>query len=256
MLSKTFVIGDIHNAAKALRQVVIKAKVESEDTIIFLGDYFDGWSEAKETFNLLMELKAFCNCIFIQGNHDEMVLRWLTGVADADELKMWFKHGGKATYNSFTKWFEIDPTAKENVISFLKTLKPYHIDNQERLFVHAGFEHRDGAAAQHKMIPDALWWTTDFTEGCFYGYQVWLDRSYLYKEVYVGHVPTLRLIEDCTIPIHRDNVIWMDTAAAFTGKLSLINIESKEFYQSDYCMKLYPDELGRNGYSYNQTIKR
>jgi serine/threonine protein phosphatase 1 len=41
--------------------------------------------------------------------------------------------------------------------------------------------------------------------------------------------------------------IWnIDTGAAFKGKLSAINIDTKAIYQSDDLPSLYPNELGRN----------
>ena len=43
-MKKTFVIGDIHGGLKALIQVLERAEVTINDTLIFLGDYVDGWS--------------------------------------------------------------------------------------------------------------------------------------------------------------------------------------------------------------------
>lgn len=41
--------------------------------------------------------------------------------------------------------------------------------------------------------------------------------------------------------------IWnIDTGAAFTGKLSLLDIDSKQYWQSDALASLYPGEMGRN----------
>jgi serine/threonine protein phosphatase 1 len=40
---RTLVIGDIHGGLRALHQIK-RAKVTKEDTLIFLGDYVDGWS--------------------------------------------------------------------------------------------------------------------------------------------------------------------------------------------------------------------
>jgi serine/threonine protein phosphatase 1 len=38
----------------------------------------------------------------------------------------------------------------------------------------------------------------------------------------------------------------MDTGAAFTGSLSIMDVNTKEFWQSDPLPTLYPDEKGRN----------
>ena len=63
-------IGDIHGGLKALIQVLNKVEVKDGDTLIFVGDYVDGWSEAAQVVQFLMELSEKINCIFIKGNHD------------------------------------------------------------------------------------------------------------------------------------------------------------------------------------------
>jgi len=65
-----------------------------------------------------------------------------------------------------------------------------------------------------------------------------------YKEIYVGHTPTINY--DCNIPMRAHNLWDVDTGAAFTGKLSILDIDTKEFWQSDPLPALYPDEKGRN----------
>ena len=45
-MNRKLVIGDIHGGLKALHQVLDRAKVTSKDTLIFLGDFVDGWSES------------------------------------------------------------------------------------------------------------------------------------------------------------------------------------------------------------------
>ena len=69
---RTLVIGDIHSGLKALEQVLHRAAVSKEDKLIFLGDYVDGWSQALETVDFLIELEKTHNCIYLRGNHDEL----------------------------------------------------------------------------------------------------------------------------------------------------------------------------------------
>jgi len=47
-------------------------------------------------------------------------------------------------------------------------------------------------------------------------------------------------------PMKAANVWNIDTGAAFTGKLSALDVNTKELYQSDTVTHLYPNELGRN----------
>ena len=54
---KKFVIGDIHGGLKALLQVLKKINCDENDTLIFLGDYVDGWSESPAVLDFLIELQ-------------------------------------------------------------------------------------------------------------------------------------------------------------------------------------------------------
>ena len=55
---RTLVVGDIHSGVRALEQLMTKAKVTSNDHIIFLGDYVDAWSTAVETVDFLIQLQS------------------------------------------------------------------------------------------------------------------------------------------------------------------------------------------------------
>ena len=69
-------------------------------------------------------------------------------------------------------------------------------------------------------------------------------RLNLYNEIYIGHTPTTNYNE--SKPMQASNLWNIDTGAAFTGKLSGINIEPKAFFQSDNLPAFYPNEKGRN----------
>jgi serine/threonine protein phosphatase 1 len=50
-------------------------------------------------------------------------------------------------------------------------------------------------------------------------------------------------------PINKANVWNLDTGAAFTGALTIMDVNTKEFWQSDPLPSLYTDEKGRNNYT-------
>ena len=66
-MKRTLVIGDIHGGLRALIQVLEKANVTQNDTLIFLGDYVDGWSESPQVIDFLIGLSQKQNCIFIEN---------------------------------------------------------------------------------------------------------------------------------------------------------------------------------------------
>jgi serine/threonine protein phosphatase 1 len=69
-------------------------------------------------------------------------------------------------------------------------------------------------------------------------------RLKLYSEIYIGHTPTLYY--DMEVPMNAVNVWNIDTGAAFNGKLTVMDIETKAYWQSDVVLTLYPAETGRN----------
>jgi serine/threonine protein phosphatase 1 len=63
-----------------------------------------------------------------------------------------------------------------------------------------------------------------------------------YKEVFVGHTTTTRISD---IPFEKNNVWFMDTGGGFEGKLSIMDIDTHQFWQSDKVSKLYPNHKHR-----------
>ncbi|MGM0635367.1 MAG: metallophosphoesterase [Bacteroidota bacterium] len=241
--SRTLVVGDIHGALKALKQVLERAEITSNDRIIFLGDYVDGWSDSAQTLSFLIELQAKYDCVFIKGNHDDLVQDWLvTGNA----LPKWTEHGGDSTLKAYQN---IDKTTKSIHIKFLDQLKDYYIDKQNRLFVHAGFTNLRGP--ENEFYTNMVFWDRTLwevarstPEDMDTSNMHFPDRLKLYDEIYIGHTPTVRIGEHEPVNFH--NVWNLDTGVAFKGKLSLLDIETKEVWQSDPAYQLYPNENGRN----------
>lgn len=241
---RTIVIGDIHSGLKALKELLIKVNPSKEDRIVFLGDYIDGWSEAVPTINFLIELSDSHNCIFIRGNHDQLTLDWLKGVHKREQ---WLVHGGQATVDSYSK-IE-DKTLLNLHIDFLENLVDYYIDDQNRLFVHAGFTNVKGVSFEN--FPGMCYWDRTLwelalaidgkmnREDSFYP-----ERLKCYSEIYIGHTPVSRIGK--FTPVQAENLWNIDTGAAFKGPLSALDVESKELWQSAPVYTFYPDEKGRN----------
>lgn len=245
-MSRKLVIGDIHGGYLALKEVLHKANIKTDDVLLFLGDYVDGWSQSPEVIDLLISLDKKQKCIFIKGNHDQIFLDYLLKNNKEFNEKLWFKHGGKATVTAY----ENVTSQKINThIEFLKKLKNYHIDSDTNLFVHAGFTNMHGVKEEYfeKTLywDRTLWETvlcmkTDLNEKSKF-YPLRLTN---YKEIFIGHTPTTRINE--TTPQNFGNVWNIDTGAAFKGLLSIMDVATKEFWQSTPLNLLYPLEKGRN----------
>ncbi len=245
-MSRILVIGDIHGGLRALHQIMERANVTANDTLIFLGDYVDGWSESPQVINCLIDLDKKHNCIFLRGNHDELLLDWLENYTENFDEKIWFKHGGEATLLAYDK--ESEATKKRHV-DFLRSLQNYYHDDQNRLFIHAGFTNLNGI--HYEYFSKQFYWDRTLWE-----LAVALDPSIpkdsrlyprrlnLYDEIYIGHTPVTRIGK--TIPVQKGGIWNVDTGAAFKGPLTIMDVDTKEFWQSEPLYELYFNEKGRN----------
>ncbi|MFN3752696.1 metallophosphoesterase family protein [Flavobacterium sp.] len=245
-MGRILVIGDIHGGLRALHQIMERANVTVNDTLIFLGDYVDGWSESPQVINYLIDLSKKQNCIFLRGNHDELLLDWLEGNTKNFDEKMWYKHGGEATVLAYEK---ISDATKKLHIDFLIALDNYFLDDENRLFVHAGFTNMNGIHFEY--FPKLFYWDRTLWESALaldpsISKDSWLypRRLTLYDEVYIGHTPVTRIGE--TIPVRKACVWNVDTGAAFKGPLTIMDVNTKEFWQSEPLNELYFNEKGRN----------
>ena len=123
-MNRTLVIGDIHGGLRAVKQIFERANVTTNDTLIFLGDYVDGWSESPEVIEFLIKLKETHKCIFLRGNHDDLLLSWLEINKDNPQ---WFNHGGKITMEKYSLLSDED---KKPHIDFLKLLENQQVDEK------------------------------------------------------------------------------------------------------------------------------
>lgn len=240
---RTLVIGDIHSGLKALKQLLKKASVSRKDQLVFLGDYVDAWSEAVETVDFLMALKKTHNCVFLRGNHDELCYDWLTG---GEDNPVWLQHGGAATRASYQG---IEEEKRDLHKRFYESLENYYLDAKNRLFLHAGFTNLKGI--EHEYFTKTFYWDRTLWE-LARSLQPDLSKDHPryplrlthYDEIYIGHTPISK--SGTAVPTRAVNVWNIDTGAAFKGPLSMLDVDTKEVWQSDPVFTLYPEENGRN----------
>lgn len=242
-----FVIGDIHGGYKGLVQVLERANFDyANDTLICLGDITDGWPEVAECVEHLLTIK---NLIHLRGNHDDWTLKYMKDVMDYGPTSynhVWYSQGGKATYLSYYD----KPELIDKHIEFFKNAKLYHIDDENRIFMHAGFdpsvpldEQPHGNVESSDGSNSSFFWDRRMWGNATRGF---LQGTENYNEIYIGHTPTISEWKHGR-PVNIGNIWNMDTGATYMGKLSLMNIETKELFQSDPVFMLYPTEPGRNG---------
>lgn len=242
-MARTFVIGDIHGALKALEQLMTQVGPQPGDRFIFVGDYVDGWSQSAQVITYLIGFEKTYPCIFLKGNHDAWCQTWLAG-GEADPV--WLFHGGQATVESYAG---LTREEKETHLRFFSRLQNYYIDEKNRLYIHAGFASMHGPEKE-RYTTNFMWDRTLWEMALSMDKKLAVDsplypkRLKLFHEIYIGHTPTINY--GITVPMRGCNVWNVDTGAAFYGKLTAMEVNTKEVIQTVPVQQLYPAEKGRN----------
>jgi serine/threonine protein phosphatase 1 len=221
MIMVTYVIGDIHGNFLGLEDVLKKCNFKKSDTLISLGDFCDGGCRTREVIDRLLKIPKLIN---ILGNHDSWAGHWMkTGI----ELPVWWHQGGMATASSYGFDYKSVP---QSHIKFITEALLYYIDDQNRVFVHGGF---DPFRPVPEQSIDVLTWDRDLL--CSYAPHNIIKG---YKHVFVGHTTTQHFgrdykVENCLVPLTFNNLTAMDTGAGWDGRLSVMDVDTFEFWQSE-----------------------
>jgi len=259
-MKKTFVMADPHGAYEAIVQCLNRSEFnKGVDELIVLGDVCDGWHETKRCIDLLLEIEA----TYIIGNHDEWTLDWMeTGNAP----RIWTQQGGIYTIKSYmpevSEFFHGDYVKPEGIpqshIDYLRNAYLFledEINGKKCLFVHGGFDFFRGIENTSR---NEMMWNRDLMARALQN-EVIARKSNtkpkdfpFYDEIFIGHTTTETLGRKCeqvgldgSKPVKACNVWLLDQGAGWSGYLSIMNIETKEFYMSDKVSTLYPDVKGR-----------
>ena len=222
---RTLILGDVHGGYRGMMQVFKRSKFDYiKDKLIVLGDICDGWPEVKQCIDELFKVK---NLIYIIGNHDEWTLEWMTKKREL----IWESQGGQATFNSYVP---------QSHIEFLKNAYLWHKEGND-VFVHGGIDPNKSMDKQEK---DVCLWDRSLID--IARYKHFQKPKYKYggfDNIFIGHTTTLSFhsIE----PLHYCNIWNLDTGGGWGGKITIIDLDTKKFWQSDFVKDLYPESSGR-----------
>jgi serine/threonine protein phosphatase 1 len=210
---RTLVMGDIHGAHKALRQCLKKAAFDKEkDVLIQLGDIADGYND--EVDECVSELLTIRNLIALKGNHDEWFNQFILTGYHPDA---WIQ-GGASTARSYLRRLGKEKMILRTSNGYKTALNPGDIPEEHRLFFH------------RQRLYHIDEWNNCYVHGGF-------DRGMPFKgqrpEVYYWDR------EETDKPMHAANIINLDPGAGASGRLTIMDVKSKKFWQSDPVHMLY-----------------
>ena len=233
-----YAIGDIHGRRDLLEKMIDQIEADASDlpegtvcTIVFLGDYIDRGLQSRDVIEFLLSdrMNAFQR-VFLMGNHEEALLRFLNEVSFG---KQWVRYGGAETLYSYglqppnarmaldsheamqavqrawdKVWTDFRTRLPEAHLKFYQNLQHYYIAG-DYLFVHAGL--RPGASLEKQTVRDMLWIREEF-----------LDADEHFPQLVIhGHTPADSVFRD-------NRRIGLDTGAFISGKLSAVRLYGDE----------------------------
>lgn len=253
-MGRTFVIADIHGAYRALKQVLERSEFNyDEDTLIQLGDIADGWPEVFEVVEELMKVK---NLIEIKGNHDD----WFREYIEKGIHPVKWKMGGVGTARSYLRQIDKEDLIHQNGDGYTIALNPddipplhqqffktqhlYYVDDKNRLFIHGGFDRNQNLKEQAEYIyywDRNLWDQAKSVKGSDK-----LKTEDNFTKIFIGHTHVDDWRNPEAKPQFEGNLVWnLDTGAGWSGKLTIMDVDTEKYWQSDFVGDLYPNEKGR-----------
>ncbi len=210
-MERIFAIGDIHGCMDKLGPLIDQLDIEFErDTVVFIGDYIDRGPRSFEVVEYLINLKKrHQDIIFLKGNHEDMLEKYLSGV----DRFTYLANGGQQTLDSYLEQDRMPKTfpIPDSHLDFFKSLVLF-FETDQYIFVHAGLKNKIPLDLQ--KTHDLLWIRSEFIHSDY-------DFG---KQVVFGHTP---FPEPLVLP----NKIGIDTGAVYGNKLTCVKLPELKFYQ-------------------------
>ena len=234
---RTLVMGDVHGAHRALVQVLERSGFDpTADRMVFLGDVADGWPDTRACIDELLRIP---HLVHLLGNHDEWFAEWARGGHPGN---IWTSQGGGATMAAYQFGRMNIPPAH---LDYLRRAKLWHQEGG-RIFVHGGWPWQEhNHPAECRTTEDVLWDRSLWRSALERAANGRLRPLTQFSEVYIGHTTSTRA--GFTEPVQRCEVWNLDQGAGWDGKLSILDVDTKKFWQSDRVAELYPEVTGRKG---------
>lgn len=205
---RVLAIGDIHGCLDQLQGLLDKVAPGHDDRLVFLGDYVDRGTDSPGVIDYLLGLQEkLPDTVFLKGNHEQMLLRYLAG----GQASGYLQNGGDMTLSQYA--LRGTPRLPQSHRDFLNRLQLTY-QWQDFLFVHAGL--KPGYPLDRQGEDDLLWIRDEFLSHprpCEWG-----------VVVVHGHSPQRQVsFTPCRI--------GLDTGAVYGRQLSCCDVVSRRVWQ-------------------------
>ncbi len=89
-----YVLSDIHGEADCFHAMLEKISFSQEDALYILGDVID---RGLDGISLLKEIMGMSNAVMLLGNHEYMMLQYMSPIASETDIRRWNRNGNAPT---------------------------------------------------------------------------------------------------------------------------------------------------------------
>lgn len=130
-----YVISDIHGESDRFHALLKKIHFTQNDMLYMIGDVVD---RGPDGIALLQEIMRTPNMVMLLGNHEYMMLQYLSPNATEIEIRRWNRNGNAPTLAAY---LQLNPDEREEILSFLRA-RPTHLEmtiNGRKFYLVHGF---------------------------------------------------------------------------------------------------------------------
>ncbi len=231
---RRLVLGDIHGMKDYLEDVLKQCEFDYEnDLLIQIGDIVD---RGPDPFGCIWELEKVKNIITIRGNHDQAFMSKIkTGESYMGD------HPGNGQQITLEAYDELNSDEQLQARSFFNNQVDYHLTEDNILFVHGGIPLDEGDLEE--VDPNVLHWDREMLNEALRAMQKGKKLKFIrdYKKIYIGHTPTLYF--NTLEPMFVGDVINIDTGSGKGGPLTIMDIDTGQYWQSKHTLRYKSDGL-------------
>jgi len=217
-----FAISDIHGCPLTFKALLDKIQLTTQDELYLLGDFIDRGPDSKGVIDQVWQLQKDGYTVHCtRGNHEQLLLGTIT---DHNSRRIWMKHGGIQTLESFGAMLPEDIPSE--YMQFFRDL-PYYLElPDEYILVHAGLDFSDEDPLQD---PRPMLWIRPW--------DMQFDLNWLNGRVIVhGHTPiSEEEIRSQLLLLPNHPAINIDAGCVYSRlqKLCALDLDSRELYFQD-----------------------
>lgn len=223
---RIFALSDIHGCAEELklmlRHLVEHENIGPNDWVVFIGDYIDRGPNSRAVITRLIAFKRqHRRCIFLSGNHEDLLYGYL-GFTPDDDPGCFLRNGGRETLKSYGTTScaprdEIIKAFPKSHLQFLRRLGHVAIIG-DFVFAHSGLNWSKSLEEQNERD---VWWHR----------KPWYQHTHsLGKTIVHGHTPQSRVVFQTPYEIN------VDTGCAYDDDeygrcLSCVEVQTGQVFQ-------------------------